>query len=422
MAKFDGFLDNLASGILGPKGNMADWEHAARLYVDDNQKYAPKVKFLYHVSFYLTESAKSIIPELANHTNVIGMLVKSIDLPKFQAQVETKNKYNRKKHIQTKIDYQPVNVVFHDDNFGATTALLEAYFKYYYADGGHSLSDGSYGNRRTGDTTYDGAGSNSYKFGLDNNTPSIPFFDRIEISQMAKKAFTKYTLVNPIITNWEHDSLSNSESNPTQNSISIAYDTVFYDRGEVQGGENGDPAGFGRSDHYDVTPSPISLEGGGTLGIDGIFGAGVDLYDYITKGKNFSNPFAAGIAAANLIGNFRNSSPEGLREGAFSVLTGAIGDVAGIDVSGVSKTFFPKNGGTGGAKDLLLGTAAVAGLSLVANAAQTTSTTGDTNPQNTEDAQFQNYMKSYLSSGGTGGVNGARATFNSLPTSEKNKF
>jgi hypothetical protein len=423
-SKFTGFLDNLANGALNPKGNLADWQHADRLYLNDNQKHAPKLKFLYHVTFYLTEQAKSVIQEVDQYKHVIGMLVKSVDLPSYTAQVETKNKYNRKKNVQSRIDYSPVNIVFHDDNFGATTALMEAYYKYYFADGNQNLNNGSYGNRRTGDTTYDGSGTNTFNFGMNNNIPSVPFFDRIEIAQLARKSYTKYTLVNPIVTTWGHDQAANTESGPMQNSMTLQYDTVFYDRGYVEAGENGNPAGFGRTDHYDVTPSPITLTGGGTLGIDGIFGAGVDLYEYITQGKNFSNPFEAAVAGVNLIGNIRNTTAEGLREGGFRILTGAIGDAAGIDVSGVAQTFFPKNGGSGGGKDLLIAGAVVGGLSLLknANASSPSTTTGDVNPTQQNDARFQNFLKDYQSNGGTGGMNGARASFDALPDREKANY
>ena len=44
-----GFLDNLGKGVLNPKGNLGDFAHGARLYVDDSFRLAPKQKFLYHV-------------------------------------------------------------------------------------------------------------------------------------------------------------------------------------------------------------------------------------------------------------------------------------------------------------------------------------------------------------------------------------
>lgn len=418
MAKFTGFFDSLANGITGPKGNMADWQHANRLFVTDNQKHAPKVKFLYHVTFYLTNEAKSVIPEVAQYISEIGMLVRTASLPGFTADVETKNKYNRKKNVQKAIQYKPINIDFFDDNFGATTAFLEAYFKYYFADGKHTLNDGAYGNRLTGDTLYDGAGSNSFKFGMDNNTPSVPFFDRIEIAQLSKKTYTKYTLVNPIITDWQHDQVDSGDAGTAMmNGITLNYDTVFYDRGEVEAGANGEPAGFGAVDHYDVTPSPISLLGGGTLGIDGIFGAGLDLYDYITKGKNFSSPLEAGIAAANLFGNIRDLD---FKSAGYSILTNAIGNSAGIDVSGVSQTFFPKNAGRGGTSDLLLATAGVAIASGVSqrlsNASQAT------NPAQQDDARFQNFRSSYQSGNNPGGIDEARAAYNALPASEKANY
>lgn len=424
MGKFSGFFDNFASGVLGPKGNLADWQHSSRLYITDNQKHAPKLKFLYHVTFYLTSGAKSVIPQVDSHTHEIGMLVKSCDLPKYSSNVETKKKYNRTKHIQTSLTYNPINITFHDDNFGATTALLEAYYKYYYADGYHGLSSGAYGNRFTGDTTYAGEGSNTYKFGLDNNTPSVPFFDRIEIAVMARKSYTRYTLVNPIVSDWQHDSVDNSDGSGTmQNSITVNYDSVIYDRGRVEAGENGDPTGFGRADHYDTTPSPNSLLGGGRLGFDDALGAGLDLYEYITEGKNFNNPFEAIIAGANLIGNVRDLDASSLRQGGLELVRDTLGEISGFDVSGVPLTLFPKNSGTGSSKDVAIATAAIAGLSVVAGSFNTPSTsTGDVNPQNIDDARFQNYLKNYQSSGGTGGINGARASFDALSTSDKEQF
>jgi len=239
---------------------------------------------------------------------------------------------------------------------------------------------------------------------------------------MARKSYTKYTLVNPIISNWEHDTVANGESNPLENRITINYDTVFYDRGHVEAGENGEPSGFGKSDHYDVTPSPITPLGGGQLGIDGIFGTGLDLYEYITQGKNFSNPLEAGIAAVNLFNSVRDNGVEGLREGGMRVITNAIGSVAGIDVSGVSQTFFPKSSGSGGSGQLLVATAAIAGLSALTSNNATSTTTGDTSPQTIDDARFQNFQKQYQANGGTGGINGARISYDALSNAAKAQF
>ena len=60
-----GFLDNVLKGALNPKGNLADFAHASRLYVDDSFRLAPKQKFLYHVVFNINSGAQISDPPLA---------------------------------------------------------------------------------------------------------------------------------------------------------------------------------------------------------------------------------------------------------------------------------------------------------------------------------------------------------------------
>ena len=92
--KLNGFLDNVVSGALSPKGNLGDFAHGARLYVDDAHRLSPKHKFLYHVVFEMEPDAVKI-PQLSErHKNEVGMLVKNIDLPRYSIQMEGKHKYN----------------------------------------------------------------------------------------------------------------------------------------------------------------------------------------------------------------------------------------------------------------------------------------------------------------------------------------
>ena len=62
--KFNALLDSIANGALNPKGNLADFQHASRLYVDDGLRLAPKAKFTYHVNFEIALEAKGILPAL----------------------------------------------------------------------------------------------------------------------------------------------------------------------------------------------------------------------------------------------------------------------------------------------------------------------------------------------------------------------
>ena len=44
------------------------------------------------------------------------------------------NQYNRKRIVQTKIKYDPVEINFHDDNRNLITSLWYDYYTYYYND------------------------------------------------------------------------------------------------------------------------------------------------------------------------------------------------------------------------------------------------------------------------------------------------
>ena len=173
MSFLNGFLDNLASGALNPKGNLADYQHGARLYVDDSHRLSPKVKIL--ICFFNITGASVIILQLAQkHINELNMLVKSVTLPQFNVQTDVKHQYNRKRIVQKRIDYNPVTIQFHDDSYGVTTAMWEAYYRYYYRDGNYTKvqPDGSVDptikqyayNRGTQ------FGAQQYRYGFDNDS------------------------------------------------------------------------------------------------------------------------------------------------------------------------------------------------------------------------------------------------------------
>jgi hypothetical protein len=405
--KFNGLLDSISNGILSPKGNMADWQHAARLYTDRDMALAPKSKFLYHVQFEVSPQAQDIIPQLftGSTLNELGMLVKRADLPKYTANVETKKKYNRVKNVQTSITYSPISIDLHDDNEGITTALLQAYYRYYFADGNQQKDAGAaYG--VVPHSTYEGQTRNRYKFGMDVNNPGVPFFKSIKISTLSRGEYTTYTLVNPILTGWSHDNVDNSDGAGTlSNSIEVAYEAVFYNQGSITTGSQGEPAGFGQ-DHYDNMPSPISLEGGGKLGLGGTIGSALNLYEFIASGEAYNNPLLTVLQGAQLIGNVRNLSKDGIRQEGFNLLTGALGRATGINVSGIAQTFFPKSSGNGGSKDLLI---AAAGVGIV-SALTSSKNALRNNPAALDSARQRQSIKNFQARSG-GSVSEGKAAY-----------
>lgn len=227
-----------------------DYQHAARLFTDDQFRLAPKHKFLFAVQFTLNKAALRNAELVDRHGSEIGMLVKAIDLPNYTIQTETLNQYNRKKNVQVTHKYNPSNVTFHDDNMGVVNMLWQNYYNYYYADPSSAADTvGGYNRIAMKKSEYI---KNTY--GLDNNS-SEPFFKNIKIFQCARHEFVCYTLINPIITSWNHNKLDYAQSGTHDNQMGIAYEAVTYESGLVAGNGTGDS--FFDISHYDQTPSPL---------------------------------------------------------------------------------------------------------------------------------------------------------------------
>jgi len=252
------FLTNDGSSLF--KG----YSHATGLYVNDTYARAPKLGFLYFVSFNINPDAVLDKTWLSNGRQDVGLLVKNISLPKFTIKSEMNNQYNRKTQVQTQLTYDPVSMDFHDDNSEITNGLWKNYYKYYYADS-------KYGDQRRGLTAYDDTkyGTTDNSYGLDSFQKN-PFFNSIEIYVLHRGKFTQMVLVNPKITMWEHDKLDQDNGlKSLVNKMTVVYEDVLYYQGEITQGD--EPVGFA-ANYYDTAPSPLSV--GGTRGKSRVTSAG----------------------------------------------------------------------------------------------------------------------------------------------------
>lgn len=342
------FLQQVAGGILSPHGNLGDYQHASRLFVDNTFALAPKNSWIFYVSFDISqaaiqgsgggaigpgqgggllglikESIKSIDDWQGRHQQELGMLVKSADLPKFTIETETMNQYNRKTIVQKKVTYNPITIGFHDDMSNVTHRLWTYYYNYYYADGKNPSAGGAItpsmgamvgkalggglgriagnvispiSNLIVGNTPA-GYMDNKYKenpgyqpgaYGL-NNAQTIPFFNSITLYQLNQQQFTSFTLINPIIKEWQHDKLDVSTGNKVaENKMIIEYETVLYGTGYVT---TGNPPGFATI-HYDQSPSPLSVLGSVGNAVKGANAS--DLFGSLTGLQGVGNPLGAG--------------------------------------------------------------------------------------------------------------------------------
>jgi hypothetical protein len=290
---------------------LRSYQHASRTFVDDQFRLAPKFGFNFHVSFVLNRAALTNVDLAERYKNEINLMVKSVDLPKYTIKQDALNQYNRKKNVQVTHTYNPITVAFHDDNMSLITNLWENYYRYYFADPSSATAPGAY--NRTATRKFDFINSN---YGLDNGS-TLPFFESITIYQMARHEWVSYTLQNPLITEFSHPKVKYAESTVTEHQMTLAYEAVSYDYGEV-GTPNaeataGAPVGFGK-DHYDQVPSPlVGVQDNGKLnpsllsmnGITANAGSFLNnlvetINGYQNTGNNFGSNVTPGILTAPL--------------------------------------------------------------------------------------------------------------------------
>ena len=305
MPSINNFLQGFQDGLPG----MKDYQHASRLYIDNNHKLMPKQKFLFHVVFNTDETL------FQNGFNSgeryeLNMLVKSADLPKYDMSMEEKVQYNKKMYTATRIAYEPVNITFHDDHADTVNAFWKKYYEYNIADSIGMNSDLTISN--TKDDYYEfGDARKTTKFGLD--TPKQrrkPYLKGIEIFVLHKQRFTSMTLVNPVIGSFSHDNLDQADGTGVlQNTMQILYETVIYKSGIVN--KNNVP-GFATI-NYDNSPSPLTVLGGGT---NSIFGPGgvVDGIGSVIRNVNNGNILGAILGASNTYNNAKKIKKGDVKE------------------------------------------------------------------------------------------------------------
>ena len=281
----------------GVSTTLRDYTHASKIFRDNgNYQNTPKFKYLFHVYFKINPEA---FPGAVD--NDYGILVKTVKLPSFNIETATMNQYNRKRIVQTKIKYDPIDISFHDDNGsglgtpnlgGTIRALWKAYYNYYYFDGTTPEVVFS-GNRGSGATPVQGGGgttiiptearyndrtqyqpsitgNNDWGYiGENNNTNGvkIPFFKNITIFGFNRHLFSAYTLINPIITRFTHDTYDYAQGTGImENQMSIDYETVVYNEGAMDGQDPSNiVTGFGNGTNYDKRRSTITPEGANSV-------------------------------------------------------------------------------------------------------------------------------------------------------------
>ena len=298
------FGQDFLKGFFGTD-SLRDYTHASRVFRTNGYQRAPRQKFLFHVYFTINQNIPGISAVFGQDMATLGLLVKNIQLPNYSLSVDTLNQYNRKRLIQTKIDYNPVVVEFHDDGGDQVRNLWYNYFAYYYKDpsqkyGNLTNTNGSIGaligtpagfDYNARDTYSQSRPVNDWGYigeSYSSGQGKLPFFKDIRVYGLDQHNFVEYVLVNPMITEWAHDTYDYSQGNGIMsNRMTIRYETVKYSSGAIgRVRPDTNVQGFADPAYYDTTLSPISRPGSQAtvLGQGGLIDAGVGIIEDLQSG------------------------------------------------------------------------------------------------------------------------------------------
>ena len=284
-----GFFNQLLSQV-AHGDQIKDWQHASRTFVDGLYRLSPKMGSMFHVYVDLN----SQVPH--GDTSEIGMMAKTVTLPKFTIQNKVLNAYNRKNIIQERINYDPISLTFHDDSSDVVSKFWQGYYQYYYRDWNHSEAlygmGSKYEKRQAQDWGFSPVGPKA-----------INYIKSIRIYSLHQKSFSSYILINPLIQSFAHGQHAVGEYTPLENNMTVAYEAVHYESGPVRSGK---VMGFDHV-HYDKTASPLTSLGGGTQSLLGQGGVVQGIGDVLTN-LGSGNFGAAALGALRTGTNLNNTN------------------------------------------------------------------------------------------------------------------
>ena len=231
--------------IFGPGGNnnfyARDFRNAYGFRPDTNpprQKFQGYVSFvvnreLYGDTFYGNDTSS------AKFRLRLGSLVRTATLPEVEFKTETKNAYNRKRIVNTGVEYQPVDIKVFDTINNEWLIMFMKYFTYHYMnprnknfdqdtrevgiDPREAQTSQQFINSEFGESSENqNWNSNAYGYNV-NELANI--FERIDYVLYHGNKGVQYSLINPVLTRFRTGEIDYSSSDVMEFDMTFEYES-----------------------------------------------------------------------------------------------------------------------------------------------------------------------------------------------------
>ena len=251
-SKFSNAPSSLNSGRLG-------WVFENQIDAQVERNMAPDQYNGADAGFAMNDTSSDAYKEgeRISRNKVIGDLkksliwnIKSIDGPKVTMAMDVLNQYNRKRNVYRRVDYDPINVIFHDTMSNSALKFWRYLYELNLKDGRNrspAYSENASG-KQTSRSPYQPNSLTdtddflaNHNFGLDssiiNHTYPIKSLDLLVVH--AKK-YNLIRFIHPKVIAMQHDLFSYESSQPIEIGMQFAYETVVYETLNQPFDESGD--------------------------------------------------------------------------------------------------------------------------------------------------------------------------------------
>jgi len=227
------FLKNIWSALGDREFYLRDFRNA---YHYKPSQDPPRQQFGGYVSFVPDRDLYSELFQSAGEDELrirMGSLVRSADMPQIEFKTQTMNEYNKKKIVNTGVEYQPVTIRVADTVSNAWLQIIMKYFAYHYMN---PRNKGYQNDRDINSQTINrggadfvgsqyGAGgpfdSNRYGYNVNEN-PN--FFERIDYVLYHGGKGVQYSLLNPIMTGFTHTPIDYASNELMEFTMTFQYE------------------------------------------------------------------------------------------------------------------------------------------------------------------------------------------------------
>lgn len=224
----------------------------------------PRQKFLYYTCF--NPNPATGIKDMGTWQSGFAFQSQKVDRPSATATIKKLHQYNRKRLVQTGIDYPDVSVTFHDTVDDRVLRVWQQYYQWYFGDGRGAIGGSGISTKSSRETAWkssvverDFSISNGWGFSPPESTNNTNFFDSMDVYTFYGKYFTQVRMYNPKIVTMDWEGLDSETSTFLTCSMKIEHEGFEYlNIGQRIGESQVTQFGLNQGDYFE----PSDLFGG----------------------------------------------------------------------------------------------------------------------------------------------------------------